>query len=312
MHSTNDTQTIRPVKHIMQSQTVSEGAGVIVQRAFPTQFVDYFDPFLLLDEMGPTNFRPMTAKGFPDHPHKGFETVTYLLAGGMRHRDSQGNQGFLRAGDVQWMTAGRGIVHSEMPDPQFAQTGGLMHGFQLWVNLPRSDKLVPPRYQDLAAANVPMAVSKDGAVAVKIIAGQALGVLAPIETHTNIMYLHFSLKAGASFVQPVPASFNTLAYVVKGQAIFGEKATIDRSATGEIKRAAAGQMVIFDQCRSAASESAVAFAASKEEGLEILLIGGEPIAEPVARWGPFVMNTKEEILEAVEQYQNGLLGQIPN
>jgi hypothetical protein len=290
----------------VQSQTVKEGAGVIVHRAFPTQAIDYLDPFLLLDEMGPTDFKPNTAKGFPSHPHKGFETVTYLLSGAMRHRDSAGNEGCLTPGDVQWMTAGRGIVHSEMPDPKFVQTGGLMHGFQLWVNLPRKDKLVPPRYQDLAAANVPTAVSKDGTVAVKIIAGQALGVVAPIETHTNMMYLHFSLKAGASFVQPVPASFNTLAYVVKGQAIFGD------NSKSESKKVGVGQIVIFDRLASDSSpaESAVAFAASQEAGLELLLIGGEPIAEPIARWGPFVMNTKEEILEAVEQYQNGLLGQL--
>jgi redox-sensitive bicupin YhaK (pirin superfamily) len=319
--------TILPVKHIVPSQSVSEGAGVIVHRAFPTGQIDYLDPFLLFDEMGPTDFKPRTARGFPDHPHKGFETVTYLLAGAMRHRDSEGNEGLLKPGDVQWMTAGRGIVHSEMPDPPFVQTGGLMHGFQLWVNLPRKDKLVAPRYQDLPAASVPTAVSEDGLVAVKIIAGKALGVVAPIETHTNIMYLHFSLKTGGRFVQPVPANFNVLAYVVKGEAQFErqgqsrDKTKINDRTAGAAKKATAGQLVIFDIAPSrsldaAASrnseECAVAFSASDREGLELLLIGGEPIAEPVARYGPFVMNTREEILEAVEQYQNGLLGHISN
>ena len=317
--------TIRPVKHIVRSQTVSEGAGVLVNRAFPTQQIDYFDPFLLLDEMGPTDFAPNSARGFPDHPHKGFETVTYLLEGGMRHQDSEGNEGYLKPGDVQWMTAGRGIVHSEMPDPQLVQQGGLMHGFQLWVNLPRKDKLVPPRYQDLVAANIPTVVSTDGLVVIKIIAGEALGVVAPIETHTNIMYLHFSLKPGASFVQPVPASFNTMAYVVRGEATFAERAVGEQAAfedqalvgdkpKREVKKATAGQFVIFDKGSSRSQDSAVAFTAAastaNQSGLEILIIGGEPIAEPVARYGPFVMNTREEILEAVEQYQNGLLGHI--
>ncbi len=310
----NGDVTILCVKHVVKAQSVSEGAGVLVHRAFPTAQIDYLDPFLLLDEMGPTNFRPNTAKGFPDHPHKGFETVTYLLEGAMRHSDSAGNEGFLRPGDVQWMTAGRGIVHSEMPDPQFAQNGGLMHGFQLWVNLPRKDKLVPPRYQDLPAEKVPGAVSPDGLVTVKVIAGEALGVVAPIETHTKIMYLHFSLKPGASFVQPIDAGFNTIAYVIAGEANFAGP------GQGLNKTARAGHLVIFertgssgaaqDQVQRSAEKAAVSFSCDTAEGMELLLIAGEPIAEPVARYGPFVMNTKAEILEAMEQYQNGQLGRI--
>jgi len=299
----NSQNTLLAVKHVVQAQSVMEGAGVRVRRAFPTQAIDYLDPFLLLDEMGPTDFRPHTAKGFPDHPHKGFETVTYLLDGGMRHRDSAGNEGVLRPGDVQWMTAGRGIVHSEMPDPEFLKNGGLMHGFQLWVNLPRKDKLVPPRYQDLAADKVPTAQSPDGLVKVKIIAGEALGVVAPIETHTEIMYLHFTLAPGASFVQPVPAGFNTMAYVINGMATF------DAGDPGRVRRAEGGQLVIFD-ADDERSPGSVSFNAPVNESLELLLIGGRPIKEPIARYGPFVMSTKDEILEAVRQYQDGQLGEI--
>lgn len=314
MHSIENKQSqesgtkVLAVKHVVQAQTVMEGAGVQVRRAFPTRQIDYFDPFLLLDEMGPTNFRPNAAKGFPDHPHKGFETVTYLLAGGMRHRDSAGNSGVLRPGDVQWMTAGSGIVHSEMPDPEFAKTGGLMHGFQLWVNLPRKDKLVPPRYQDLAAEKVPVGESADGLVKVKVIAGEALGVVAPIETHTEIMYLHFTLAPGATFVQPVPSAYNTMAYVVSGAVTFGA------SDLSRVRKATSGQLVIFDRLdedgQNADGSTAVAFTAPANESLELLLIGGRPLSEPVARYGPFVMNTKEEIMEAVQQYQDGKLGEI--
>ncbi|MBU6452948.1 MAG: pirin family protein [Cyanobacteria bacterium REEB67] len=299
-----DKYQVLAVKHIVASQAVNEGEGVLVHRSFPTRQIDQLDPFLLLDEMGPTNFKPHLAKGFPDHPHKGFETVTYMLAGAMRHRDSVGNQGFLQPGDVQWMTAGRGIVHSEMPDPRFAAAGGLMHGFQLWVNLPSKDKLVAPRYQDLPAAAVPTARSVDGLTSVKIIAGESLGVAAPIETHTKITYLHFTLQPGATFAQPMPSTYNTMAYIIKGEAVFAGK------------RAGAGQLVIFERLpapdENPAVPSAIAFGAEIEatEPLELLLIGGEPLGEPVARYGPFVMNTREEIIEATREYQEGLLGKI--
>jgi len=298
-----DSPVLLPIKKIVQSQAVREGAGVLVHRAFPTREMDYFDPFLLLDEMGPTEFASGQATGFPEHPHKGFETVTYLLAGGMRHRDSAGNSGFLKPGDVQWMTAGRGIVHSEMPDPDFARTGGLMHGFQLWVNLPRKDKLVPPRYQDLQSSQVPEATSLDGLTRIKIIAGQALGVVAPIETKTDMMYLHFRLQPGAAFVQPVPSHFNAMAYIVSGAVTF------DSGEGLGVRSASTGQLILFDALGANTAGGAVSFSSSNQAA-ELLLIGGEPINEPVARYGPFVMNTKDEILQAVQEYQDGTLGQI--
>src|SRR5215472_193451 len=167
--------TIRSVRDVVPAIETLEGAGFLVHRPFPTSDLDYFDPFLLLDEMGPANLAPGEAKGAPDHPHRGFETVTYLLSGSMEHKDSRGNRGKLTPGDVQWMTAGSGVVHSEMPAASFSQTGGRMHGFQLWVNLPARDKMMAPRYQEIPASRIPVGRTADGTVAVRVIAGKSLG-----------------------------------------------------------------------------------------------------------------------------------------
>jgi hypothetical protein len=270
-----------------------EGGGFVVQRPFPTQFLAQVDPFLLLDQMGPVNYKPGEAVGAPDHPHRGFETVTYVLEGSMEHKDSQGNYGKLASGDVQWMTAGAGVVHSEMPSEEMSRNGGKMHGFQLWVNLPRKDKMIAPRYQDTVSAKIPVVQSADGKVQVKVIAGSAMGAQAVIETRTPIMYLHYVLQAGTEVSQPVAENFNLFAYVIEGKGSFGTK---------EAKK---NQLVLFDRDGDQAIVTNTG-----DEPLSFLLIGGVPINEPVVRYGPFVMNTKEEIYQAIEDYQNGKMGNI--
>ena len=279
----------RSVSQIVPAQVTYEGAGFLVHRPFPTPGLDQLDPFLLLDEMGPMELEPGQAKGAPDHPHRGFETVTYLLSGEMEHRDAAGNAGRLRPGDVQWMTAGSGVVHSEMPSTEFQRSGGRMHGFQLWVNLPRRDKMIPPRYQEISGESIPT-VSKDG-VTVRVIAGQSLGASAVIDTRTPIFYFDVTLQAGAELVQDVPAEYNAFAYLVEG------------SAEIEGKRVSRAEMAILDR-----NGDRVRIASP--EGARLLLIGGAPIGEPVARYGPFVMNTQGEIRQAMLDYQAGKMGEI--
>jgi len=247
---------------------------------------------LLLDEMGPMELGPNQAKGAPDHPHRGFETVTYMLSGEMQHKDSRGHAGRLTPGDVQWMTAGAGVIHSEMPSAEFARKGGRMHGFQLWVNLPKRDKMMTPRYQEFPGSQIPTVTSEDELVSVKVIAGEAMGQKAVIETRTPIMYLHYSIKPGGVVTQTVPNDFNTFAYVVDGRGLFGT----EREAGED------GQMVLFAHD---GDEVRIENPSDATTTLEVLLIGGVPLNEPVARYGPFVMNTKEEILQAIEDYQNG-------
>jgi redox-sensitive bicupin YhaK (pirin superfamily) len=280
----------RKVTEVVDAVKTLEGAGFVVHRPFPTQRLDHLDPFLLLDEMGPMELGPGQAEGAPDHPHRGFETVTYLLDGEFVHADSQGNSGRLAAGDVQWMTAGDGVVHSEMPTEKIRREGGRVHGFQLWVNLPRADKRMRPRYQDVKAAAIPVATSEDGTVRVRVIAGEALGKRAVIDTRTPISYLHFSLAAGARHAQPTPADHNVFAYVVSGAVELGGRTV------------KTGQMAIFgpgDTVELAAGEAT-----------ELLLLGGKPLGEPVARYGPFVMNTREEIMEALADFRSGRMGAI--
>jgi quercetin 2,3-dioxygenase len=282
---------VRKVTEVIDAMETIEGAGFVVHRPFPTQRLDHLDPFLLLDEMGPMELGPGEAEGAPDHPHRGFETVTYLLDGEFVHADSQGNRGRLRAGDVQWMTAGDGVVHSEMPTEQIRREGGRVHGFQLWVNLPHADKRMRPRYQDVRAATIPVAEGADGKLRVRVIAGEALGKRAVIDTRTPIFYLHFSLQPGARHVQPAASDHNVFAYVVSGAVELGGRT---------VKK---GQMAIFgpgDAVELAANEAA-----------ELLLLGGKPLGEPVARYGPFVMTTREEIMEALADFRAGRMGAIP-
>jgi quercetin 2,3-dioxygenase len=189
----------RNVTQVFTAPRAQDGDGVDLRRAFPGTTIMDIDPFLLLDQMGPTEFAKGDARGFPPHPHRGFETVTYLLSGEMQHRDSWGNHGVLRPGDVQWMTAGSGLVHSEMPGESLVRDGGKLHGFQLWINLPRRDKMIAPRYQDTTADRIPVARSEDGGVEVKVIAGESLGTKGVIDTRIPILYLHVKLAAGAEF-----------------------------------------------------------------------------------------------------------------
>ena len=292
---TNNNKKIRTVSGIISSMETLEGEGFLVHRPFPTYALSDFDPFLLLDEMGPKDLAPGEAKGAPDHPHRGFETVTYMLEGRMQHKDSRGNAGKLTPGDVQWMTAGAGVVHSEMPEQEFAKSGGRLHGFQLWVNLPQRDKMTAPRYQEIPAAKIPVATTSDALVSVRVIAGESLGVSAVIETRTPIVYLHFSVKPGGRIVQPLESNFNSFAYVVSGEGCFGD----------DEEKATRGQMVMFER-----DGDQVTIANKGDGTLEVLLIAGVPLNEPVARYGPFVMNSREEIYQAVEDYRNGVMGQI--
>jgi quercetin 2,3-dioxygenase len=285
---------IRSVTNLIEGTPTLEGAGFLVHRPFPSRTLSDFDPFLLLDEMGPMDVRPGEAKGAPDHPHRGFETVTYMLSGSFRHKDSQGHAGKLNPGDVQWMTAGRGVVHSEEPSKEFQQTGGTLHGVQLWVNLPKADKMIHPHYQEIPAEKIPSARTPDGKAAVRVLAGESLGVRAVIETRTPIFYLDFMLQPGAKVVQPVARDFNAFAYVITGPVLFGGHAA-------QVQR---GMMVRFDR------DGDEIRIESPENQSRVLLIGGRPLNEPIARYGPFVMNTQEEIQQAFIDYQSGRMGSI--
>src|SRR6266516_1638789 len=287
----------RTVAGVVNSIETLEGDGFLVRRPFPKASFSEFDPFLLLDEMGPMELPPGKAKGAPDHPHRGFETVTYLLSGDMEHKDSRGHAGRLRAGDVQWMTAGAGVIHSEMPAGEFARDGGYLHGFQLWVNLPKRDKMMNPRYQEIPNSRIPKATSADGLVRVRVIAGEAMGEKAVIETRTPIIYLHYKIEPGGAATQQAPGAYNAFAYVVAGEGLFG--------AEGE--RAADGQMVLFAKD---GAEGRIENSANAKATLEVLLIAGLPLGEPVARYGPFVMNTQAGIRQAIEDYRLGRMGAI--
>lgn len=287
----------RSVAKVVPSIETLEGAGFLVHRPFPGADLDQVDPFLLLDEMGPMDLGPGEAKGAPDHPHRGFETVTYVLEGRMEHKDSRGNSGKIGPGDVQWMTAGSGVVHSEMPQKEFLRTGGRMHGFQLWVNLPRKDKMIAPRYQDTPAERIPTVRNDEGTVAVRVVAGEAMGAKAVIDTKTPILYHHWTLQPGGTASTAVPRSFNVFAYVFGGEGVFGPDRT----------HGARGDLVVFDSDGGSVTMENPAGAAGP---LELLLIGGVPLGEPVARYGPFVMNTREEIMRAIRDFQSGRMGAI--
>ena len=286
----------RTVDRVITAHQQLEGGGFVVRRPFPTRALELVDPFLLLDEMGPAEYRPGRSQGAPDHPHRGFETVTYMLEGEFEHEDSAGNRGTIAKGDVQWMTAGRGVVHSEMPTRKVRERGGRVHGFQLWVNLPARDKMMAPRYQELPAAGIPEAASPDGLARVRVIAGEALGVRAVIDTRIPIVYQDWSLGPGAVVEQPLEASHHALVYVFEGRAEVGT----GRRLLGD------GQLGLLgpgDAVRLAVGSDAPG-------GARLLLLAGQPLGEPVARYGPFVMNTEAEIAQAISDYRSGRLGEI--
>lgn len=291
----NQANKNRSVLRILTAKTALEGEGFLVHRAFPNNTLREFDPFLLLDEMGPITIAAGEAKGAPDHPHRGFETVTYMLEGVFEHKDSQGNSGKLKPGDVQWMTAGSGVIHSEMPEDEFFRKGGTLHGFQLWINLPKKDKMISPRYQDVPSNKIP--IVQNNGVRVKVIAGEAMGKHAVIDTRTPIMYLHYTLQPGAKAVQIVPQNYNAFAYVISGQGRFGSEQNLAHRE----------QIVLFEQD---GNEITIAASSEAESPLEVLVIAGVPLGEPVARYGPFVMNTDEEIRQAILDYNGGRMGKI--
>jgi redox-sensitive bicupin YhaK (pirin superfamily) len=278
--------TERRVERIVAGRPASDGAGVRLHRMIGTPELDNVDPFLLLDEFKSDRADDYIA-GFPDHPHRGFETVTYMLAGAMQHRDHAGNQGELVAGSVQWMTAGRGIVHSEMP----RQRDGLRWGFQLWVNLPARDKMTAPRYQDIAPEKVPE-VELAARVRARVLAGEAGGARGPVEgIATQPSYLDVRMEARGRVAHALPPGHAAFAYVYEGRAAFGPDGP-------EAREVAAGQLAVFGSGDRLTARSA-------GDGARYLLLAARPLREPIARYGPFVMNTREELLKAAQDYQRG-------
>ena len=283
---------LRPIARTIRSQRMAEGAGFVVRRPFPLPGLEQLDPFLLLDEMGPVTYRPGEALGAPDHPHRGFETVTYLLDGAVEHRDSTGAVGVIEAGDVQWMTAGAGIVHSELPTASIMQQGGRVHGFQLWVNLPAAEKLTRPRYQGFEAAELPTAPLPGGGW-VRVITGLVAGATGPVETGSPMTYAHAMLTPNGELGWDVGGALTTLVYVFDGAV----------SVNG--RDAASGDLVAFEHV-----PGPIELLAGPEGG-QALLLAGQPLREPIFRYGPFVMNTKAEVIQAFEDYEAGRLGSIP-
>lgn len=288
--------TEKDIVRVITAHRQTEGAGFVVRRPIPTVGIDLVDPFLLIDEMGPADYAPGEAVGAPDHPHRGFETVTYVLDGEFEHEDSAGHRGSLTAGDVQWMTAGGGIIHSEEPSRRIREDGGRVHGFQIWVNLPARLKMTQPRYQEVKSERIPRATSGDGKAQVRIIAGAALGVSAVIDTHTPIAFQDWTLDAGADVSVTLDEGERALVYVFDGSARVGS----------EGKEIREGQLAILGD------SDVVRLRGPERDGRQgrLLLLAGTPIGEPVARYGPFVMNTREEILQAFEDYRTGRMGEI--
>jgi redox-sensitive bicupin YhaK (pirin superfamily) len=271
-----------------------EGEGFPVRRAFAGVDLSALDPFVHMDQMGEVEYAPGEPKGTPWHPHRGFETVTYMIDGQMVHQDSNGGGGLITNGDTQWMTAGAGILHIETPPEHLVVSGGLFHGFQLWVNLPKTLKFAPPRYQDIRGASVALLSSPDGGALIRVIAGDVAGHSGPGSTHTPITLVHATVSPGASLSLPWRTDFNALAYVLGGRGTVG----------AERRPVEAGQLAVFGP------GDTVTVAATGGE-MDVLVLGGRPIREPVMAYGPFVMNTRAELIQAFEDYQAGRLGTIP-
>ena len=283
--------TQRKIVRVIDSQTTLEGGGFKVRRPFPTQHVDHIDPFLLLDEMGPVDYAPQKAVGAPSHPHRGFETVTYLMSGAMVHEDSIGTRAVIKPGGVQWMTAGSGVVHSELPTDDMLALGGRMHGFQLWVNLSSDRKMIPPRYQGYDADELAQVELANGGL-IKVVAGEVLGAVGPVQTTSPMTYAHAVMQQNESIEWIPDATHTALVHVFEGEVV----------VNGE--RVVSGQMVVFDQSTGVVQISTQATQATQAQ---LLILGGAPLNEPVVRYGPFVMNTRQEIVDAVNDYQSGVL-----
>ena len=291
----------RSVRSVTTGPTGFEGEGFPVRRAFGAVDMTDVDPFIHMDQMGAVEYAPGEPKGTPWHPHRGFETVTYMIDGTMMHQDSHGGGGVITNGDTQWMTAGSGILHIETPPAELVVAGGLFHGFQLWVNLPAKDKFLPPRYQDLSSGDVTLLTTPDGATLIRLVAGELDGHPGPGSTHTPMAMLHATLSPGARMQLPWRRDFNALVYVLNGNGSFGEERAAARS----------GNLAVFGH-RATITVSADIKQESRSPELDVLVLGGLPIREPVAWAGPFVMNTRDELVTAFEDYQSGKLGQIPH
>jgi redox-sensitive bicupin YhaK (pirin superfamily) len=290
----------RPVRSVTTAPRGLEGEGFPVRRAFAGVDLAELDPFVHLDQIGEVDYAPGEPKGTPWHPHRGFETVTYMMDGVIAHQDSTGGGGVIADGATQWMTAGKGILHIETPPEHVVAAGGWFHGLQLWVNLPKSDKWLDPRYQDLAAERVALLASDDAGALVRVIAGEIAGHRGPGATHTPMAMLHVTVSPGARVVLPWPADFNALVYVLGGRGAVGtERRPV---ATGELSVFGDGDALTVEASPTQDSRSAA---------LELVVLGGRPIREPVAWYGPFVMNTEAEIREAFDDFRAGRLGRIP-
>jgi redox-sensitive bicupin YhaK (pirin superfamily) len=291
----------RPVLTTVESRETFEGEGFPVRRPFPGRLaLSVTDPFLLLDQMGAVEYAPGEPKGTPWHPHRGFETVTYIIDGAFEHQDSTGGGGLIADGATQWMTAGSGLLHIETPPERLVASGGLFHGVQLWVNLPANLKFTPPRYQDISAGSVSLVASEDGGSLVRIIAGELAGHEGPGITWTPITYAHATISAGAELSVPWRPDFNALVYVLSGRGTVGVERT--PVSTGSLAVLGAGDAltVAADHRQDAPSPS-----------LEVLLLGGSPLREPIVHHGPFVMNSHSEIAQAIDDFKAGRMGQVP-
>jgi redox-sensitive bicupin YhaK (pirin superfamily) len=294
------TVQVRPVVSVTSAPRGFEGLGFPVRRAFAGVNPADLDPFVHMDQMGEVEYGPGEPKGTSWHPHRGFETVTYMIDGTFQHQDSTGGGGLITNGATQWMTAGSGILHIEAPPEELVASGGLFHGIQLWVNLPAAKKWVPPKYQDLPADGVTLVRSPDGGALVRVIAGDVAGHRGPGVTQTPIALVHATLSPGAQLVLPWPANFNALAYILAGNGTVGV----------EGRPVATGQLAVLGP------GDTVSFAAADRQdrpspNLDVLVLGGLPIREPVAWHGPFVMNTDAEIIQAMEDFQAGRMGRVP-
>jgi quercetin 2,3-dioxygenase len=290
----------RPVSGITTAPSGLEGEGFPVRRAFAGVDLRALDPFVHMDQMGEVEYAPGEPKGTPWHPHRGFETVTYMIDGEIAHQDSNGGGGLITDGDTQWMTAGAGILHIEAPPEYVVTRGGLFHGFQLWVNLPGTLKFAPPRYQDIRAGKVALLSSPDGGTLLRVIAGEVAGLPGPGSTHTPITLVHATLLPGASLTLPWRTDFNALVYVMNG-----------RGSVGAHRRPVhMGQLAVFGDGETLRVDADTA-QESRSPNLDVLILGGAPIREPVVAYGPFVMNTRAELAQAFEDYKAGRLGSIP-
>jgi redox-sensitive bicupin YhaK (pirin superfamily) len=291
----------RPVVSVTTAPRGFEGEGFPVHRAFAGVDLDELDPFVHLDQMGEVEYAPGEPKGTPWHPHRGFETVTYMIDGTFAHRDSTGGGGLITNGDTQWMTAGAGILHIETPPEELVVSGGLFHGLQLWVNLPAAKKWVAPHYQGIEAGNVLLLASPDGGALVRVIAGDIDGHAGPGVTQTPIAMLHATLAPGAQVRLPWRPDFNALVYVLSGHGKVG----------AEGRPLGPGQLAVFGPGDTVTVAADATPTESRTPELDVVVLGGTPLREPVAWQGPFVMNTRSELMEAFEDFQKGRMGQIP-